>query len=111
MTAPVPKLVYRCVACDATSSAGGDVRACHGCGRSDTGDVAVINWDDPWAPGTPPILKPPQWGCHTISHARLGWCSNCRDVSVCAEVLAWRLHAMGEVVPGHAGAVAMSGQL
>ncbi len=110
MTAPPRRLGYTCNLCNNTSGMDDDVQDlyCGHCHLQNTGDLVVISWDDPWDPDHYPVLKPPRPGCAVISHERLGWCAHCPNISGTTEAMAWRLHAMGEVVPGHTGAVRMS---
>jgi hypothetical protein len=112
--APPRTLGYRCRTCKRTSTSADDIgdQYCGHCHTRHTGDIVVATWDDPWDPGTPPILKPPRIGCSTVAHTKLGWCCKCPDVCAVAEVMAWRCYAMGDVViPGYTGAQAMTRQL
>jgi hypothetical protein len=109
VTRPERRLAYVCHPCGITSVHPGDVedRYCGKCHQRHTGDVVVWTWDDPWKPGTCPVLREPRIGCSTVSHDRLGWCNGCPRVKG-VEVLGWRLDALDAVVPGYAGAVAIS---
>lgn len=109
---PVPLLGYTCHTCHNTSVHPDDVKDCYcgHCRRRHTGDLVVTNWSDPWDDGNRPVLKPPRIGCSMVSHARLGWCAQCPKILPTAEVLAWRLHAMRAIIPGHTGAVRFSEQ-
>lgn len=107
---PPVQLGYRCRPCGMTSHNRNDIKAryCGNCHTQYTGDVIVTNREDPWLPGTHPIVRFPEWGCSVAAHGAIGWCCKCPQVKMQAEIGAWRLHAARQPVPGYAGAVKFS---
>lgn len=110
---PKVQLGYRCRQCARTSPHPEDVKAryCGECHVQYTGDIIVTNRDDPWLPGTNPIIRFPEVGCSVAAHGAIGWCCNCPHVKMQAEIGAWRLHAARQPVPGYAGAVKFSQEI
>lgn len=104
---PKVTLGYQCRRCGRTSHNPTDVREryCGECHVQFTGDVIVTSREDPWLPGTHPIIRFPDWGCSIHAHGAFGWCASCPHVNGRAELVAWRLHAGKNPTPGYAGAV------
>ncbi len=108
MTAPDPVRGYQCDTCGSVSVIPDDVKEqyCGQCHLWNTGVEVVANWEDPWAKGTHPVVRPKRLGCSGISHERLGWCSGCPKVDGSAELQGWRYLALGQMAPGYRGALA-----